>query len=188
MFRFPSLQTGKCIASTTILYILLNRTLVSIPFKRESVYSKQSGAGGVGGGTDVFRFPSNGKVYSKFKVSDTHNPLLLIPSFDSLQTGKCIASSFVGSLAKSIARFNSLQTGKCIASFPGWLAIVEHKSFDSLQTGKCIARSVTRTTAMRTTSFDSLQTGKCIASVRVRRITLFCSTVWVSIPFKRESV
>ena len=47
-----------------------------------------------------------------FKVSNTKD------SFNSLQTGKCIARLKIVMVAWQVQSFNSLQTGKCIASIP----------------------------------------------------------------------
>ena len=65
--------------------------------------------------TDRFQFPSNGKVYSKVGIqSVVYDDELL--SFNSLQTGKCIARNHSIMLKSVRIGFNSLQTGKCIAS------------------------------------------------------------------------
>ena len=138
----------------------------------------------------AFQFPSNGKVYSK-EVNLEGNTGL--SGFNSLQTGKCIASraSETSSFTITIFRFNSLQTGKCIARTLAALTAIFALSFNSLQTGKCIARiqnldfevnldllfqfpsngkvyskNAFAATLLRASNqcFNSLQTGKCIAS------------------------
>ena len=64
---------------------------VSIPFKRESVLQVRERTVLTKIDRKVFQFPSNGKVYCK------NTPKVLLHgtkeySFNSLQTGKCIAS------------------------------------------------------------------------------------------------
>ena len=59
-------------------------------------------------------------------------------------------------------------------------------SFNSLQTGKCIARRRLQVVDGPQMGFNSLQTGKCIARRSGERDV--ARYVWVSIPFKRESV
>ena len=60
--------------------------------------------------------------------------------------------------------FNSLQTGKHIASFSNPLQYLTLNRFNSLQTGKHIARLGGRTPISDFLGFNSLQTGKHIAS------------------------
>ena len=62
---FNSLQTGKCI-QRKLRYpfrVLSIRKLVSIPFKRESVFRGKKFTAEMD--RKMFQFPSNGKVYSE---------------------------------------------------------------------------------------------------------------------------
>ena len=110
-----------------------------------------------------FQFPSNGKVYCKFRMDERTR------------------------LARK--RFNSLQTGKCIARTLDDVKEEWHKDicFNSLQTGKCIASRADKAMLRDELSFNSLQTGKCIASM-LAEAPACQSDFRVSIPFKRESV
>ena len=85
---------------------------VSIPFKRESVL--QAFRRLTNHITVRFQFPSNGKVYCK-QGNTSFSAFLSSFCFNSLQTGKCIASSHKGCHESADGCFNSLQTGKCIA-------------------------------------------------------------------------
>ena len=113
------------------------RGAVSIPFKRESVL----------------------QVYQ----TDTFVMLSVFGGFNSLQTGKCIASS------KNLNR-TSAETG----------------CFNSLQTGKCIARVLLLGFRIRISLFQFPSNGKVYCKLSL------IEDVWrtepVSIPFKRESV
>ena len=87
---FNSLQTGKCLARTiTGLAQLSFRVQVSIPSKRESAW--------------------------QVRDSGLSSSLSLQNSFNSLQTGKCLASHFFSENHAGEKSFNSLQTGKCFA-------------------------------------------------------------------------
>ena len=84
-YCFNSLQTGKCIQRLQ-LTVLSKPTLVSIPFKRESVskaipsFPRKSRWG-------KFQFPSNGKVYPKLRKL-LISGLLRITSFQFPSNGK----------------------------------------------------------------------------------------------------
>ena len=62
---FNSLQTGKCIQSLGLLISGVACIIVSIPFKRESVFRGETALLYNGNEQDMFQFPSNGKVYSE---------------------------------------------------------------------------------------------------------------------------
>ena len=149
LVSFNSLQTGKCIQTqrcsirqwkfqfpsngkvysegqNTIGSITPQR--VSIPFKRESVFR----------GRNRHSFRGRGKVSIPFKRESVFRVRrefrVLVTSFNSLQTGKCIQTDWrcplqfpsngkVYSEKSTVSRppstsssFNSLQTGKCIQS------------------------------------------------------------------------
>ena len=88
--RFNSLQTGKWIQSLLATVIVTSAS-------------------------DLFPFPSNGKVDSELKPTSKS---LMQPSFNSLQTGKWIQSvAYMQSILTIHAGFNSLQTGKWIQSY-----------------------------------------------------------------------
>ena len=137
--------------------------LVSIPFKRESVF-KAIGVAAI----------------------DTRRA-----SFNSLQTGKRIQSEEYRGLKllmESIS-FNSLQTGKRIQSMqarrPTLLSV--NGCFNSLQTGKRIQSEVSPgVDSAEVKSFNSLQTGKRIQRLFALEDAEDADSV--SIPFKRESV
>ena len=87
---FNSLQTGKYVAS-------------GLPATRPAQSKLKR-----------FQFPSNGKVCSKEKNIDRVNKVL--KSFNSLQTGKYVASWWaIAGIILLILGFNSLQTGKGVA-------------------------------------------------------------------------
>ncbi len=136
-FQFPSNGKVYSEADTGLEITPAQRARVSIPFKRESVFRdmiRQSLANRC-----LFQFPSNGKVYSE--PVEVEVDFLLNTSFNSLQTGKCIQSSFI-----------SITTSKLTVSIPfkresvfrdmdkKSVRFFDHKSFNSLQTGKCIQR------------------------------------------------
>ena len=112
-FQFPS--NGKVYPKTTeTVSPVAVSSLVSIPFKRESVSKDSDIAQGLIGN---------------------------VVSFNSLQTGKCIQSWAVSIMVGIMTvSFNSLQTGKCIQSMFNSKSVIKryNLSFNSLQTGKCI--------------------------------------------------
>ena len=67
-------------------------------------------------------------------------------------------------LAMGAVSFNSLQTGKRIASVIHLTLHINLRSFNSLQTGKRIARKTRTSNGLLGVCFNSLQTGKRIAS------------------------
>ena len=73
--------------------------IVSIPFKRESVFK-------AGQEDQKFQFPSNGKVYSKKNVVEDKPPNA-VESFNSLQTGKCIQRMKSGCVVRTAFQFPS---------------------------------------------------------------------------------
>ncbi len=92
--RFNSLQTGKHIQSVIIIMGEVINRIVSIPFKRESIYKdRRTGFEGFRGCVSIpfkresiykaiqrwlvemetpveFQFPSNGKAYTKGRIED----------------------------------------------------------------------------------------------------------------------
>ena len=159
-----------------------------------------------------FNSLQTGKCISReFFIEDGPSPEL---RFNSLQTGKCISSSgtdtsfvdadlvsipfkresvsqeFPQQQSRSFSQFcfNSLQTGKCISSG------VSHKygggqqwyCFNSLQTGKCISSRSKYHAEVGIGMFQFPSNGKVYLKRMMRLTHLTC--VWVSIPFKRESV
>ena len=141
MKGFNSLQTGKCIASAGPTTPPL---APSTPFQFPSngkVYSKLLRTSNWANKSGWFQFPSNGKVYSK--ATDALHPVKWgRAEFQFPSNGKVYSKLFLTSVSLNglSFRFNSLQTGKCIAS--NWKfsrLLLRWKSFNSLQTGKCIA-------------------------------------------------
>ena len=118
--RFNSLQTGKHIQRLRIrVYQPVSPFLVSIPFKRESIYKVVPAGKWYWDGEPVFQFPSNGKAYTK-----------------PLRSGTAARNSWTS--------FNSLQTGKHIQRVRGKdYEIEDRKRFNSLQTGTRIASQTT---------------------------------------------
>ena len=142
LFQFPS--NGKVYSKPCGIFVFRKRKKVSIPFKRESVLQDLQGDMGY----------------------------CLQDGFNSLQTGKCIASFFRDSSLASLSSFNSLQTGKCIARSRVYPFPAENKVtlFQFPSNGKVYSkrRIHQRRIHRHTSSFNSLQTGKCIARSRTR--------------------
>ena len=91
---FNSLQTGKRIQSSTcILYIIYMYILVSIPFKRESVFKE-------------WWYYCYGRLFRRVSIPFKRESVFKV--------GRTICSSPASHLS-----FNSLQTGKCIQSLLG---------------------------------------------------------------------
>ena len=207
--------------------MLNEKIYVSIPFKRESVLQVASDPLLRRKPSLQFQFPSNGKVYCKERHRTSRRQLgyqvsipfkresvlqgfylpkgMETPRFNSLQTGKCIAS-LNHSRPRQICKtcFNSLQTGKCIArqhteTRGGRYAI----KFQFPSNGKVYCKKVdNRLSAIKMPlSFNSLQTGKCIArdpilspvgpwlqnpkNIRELRGTIFLSKFCLKIPQTR---
>ena len=134
---FNSLQTGKHIWTRNHMTHAIQVERVSIPFKRESISEPKKLAEIVNTLSAKFQFPSNGKAYL--------NPSLIppsprSPSFNSLQTGKHIWTSYIMALYD-----NRIQVS------------IPFKR-ESISERNCRAFD-TRTTAQ---GFNSLQTGKHI--------------------------
>ena len=114
-WRFNSLQTGKYVARDLPNKSggLHHRTFQfpsngKVCSKPRTVPPRKSAR------RKKFQFPSNGKVCSKPGQPVMHK---VIPRFNSLQTGKYVASDLDRSDKKMLAKsFNSLQTGKYVAS------------------------------------------------------------------------
>ena len=166
--------------------------LVSIPFKRESVFrglisdskdktgscfnSLQTGKCIQSHRAirkrkvcrNTFQFPSNGKVYSEAYAYAASLTAKDPACFNSLQTGKCIQSQLKRNIMfNNMNRFNSLQTGKCIQRpiRNELLATVEpiEPVFQFPSNGKVYSESTsTMYFNFNWRSFNSLQTGKCI--------------------------
>ena len=84
---FNSLQTGKCIQRAEQLRLKRTRVLVSIPFKRESVFRENTAQRN----RERSRVSIPFKRESVFRVCGYLFPWkVLRQSFNSLQTGKCI--------------------------------------------------------------------------------------------------
>ena len=158
---FNSLQTGNCIQTRTDCRDQAGRSIVSIPFKRETAFKRVYPE-------EVTLFPISFNSLQTGNCIQTENDFpqhLILLGFNSLQTGNCIQTEFISNLALSICCFNSLQTGNCIQTED---IADEHvrnfKSFNSLQTGNCIQTLpiLLRIRTRNTTSFNSLQTGNCI--------------------------
>ena len=97
---FNSLQTGKRIASRERIELLWNDESVSIPFKRESGSQvAKSLYICVCSGVRSFQFPSNGKADRKQLAIGI---LLDATRFNSLQTGKRIASTYASSHVSAV--------------------------------------------------------------------------------------
>ena len=185
--------------------------MVSIPFKRESVFRVETAITTEDGiisfnslqtgkciqrkylsylfyTSNWFQFPSNGKVYSESEF--TMSLSFSATWFQFPSNGKVyseISSNGTGT-ANKVFQFPS--NGKVYSE----LLIIEspeaplQNGFNSLQTGKCIQRNRTNEeTEADLESFNSLQTGKCIQS---QEGSVFSEqgSDQVSIPFKRESV
>ena len=191
---FHSLQTGKPIASISIVNAQWNYLRVSIPFKRESLSQERYGWR-IWKRQIMFPFPSNGKAYRKQADEILKN--IKYKSFHSLQTGKPIASDTYPnrwrtrskvsipfkreSLSQGYHRrqntcprtrsFHSLQTGKPIASL---MKLTFERNWTHLfpfpSNGKAYRKSRCGSARdSRADCFHSLQTGKPIASYRGRR-------------------
>ena len=89
-------------------------TCVSIPFKRESV-SQAIKLKALEVQSELFQFPSNGKVY--LKSCRLVNSLLTnaVKLFQFPSNGKVYLKNGVYRGIRNLRRFNSLQTGKCIS-------------------------------------------------------------------------
>ena len=112
----------------------MSDTLVSIPFKRESVFRVKHAMRQVKFKT-AFQFPSNGKVYSE-RYQDPRTSRLT-GSFNSLQTGKCIQRAWMlHQRDRKLMSFNSLQTGKWIQSGNWPFAPVSRNLFQFPSNGK----------------------------------------------------
>ena len=115
MFQFPS--NGKVYCKRIFQKRQnVNDGRVSIPFKRESVLQAEYNHRMLRRFDSMFQFPSNGKVYCKFH--DLFSVALLryhvsIP-FKRESVLQVLTQS--QSTQNRITSFNSLQTGKCIAS------------------------------------------------------------------------
>ena len=139
MLSFNSLQTGKCIQRQE--HHAFRRMLQKFQFPSNGkVYPKNRSCHTSVVILYLFQFPSNGKVYPKVsetglvdeqenrcfvsipfkresvsKVTERKPSKAYPPSFNSLQTGKCIQRPKYNALGTTRQRgFNSLQTGKCI--------------------------------------------------------------------------
>ena len=164
--------------------------------------------------SNEFQFPSNGKAYPKVTTIDIGGTTYC---FNSLQTGKHIQSGRVCLLSTLVnSRFNSLQTGKPISKVAGNhinRPIVSKRVFNSLQTGKAYpkGKNTLRILDRREGVSNSLQTGKHIQSdydivvpglvgmfqfpsngESISKVgmcrAMYGLGLWVSIPFKRESI
>ena len=162
MLCFNSLQTGKCIASK-----LLGKPCVAMDYGFNSLQT--------------------GKCIASEKVQPHYRPSRYL-CFNSLQTGKCIASKRTMLYNNIGTAFQFPSNGKVYSKLVMDVVEQHYKSFNSLQTGKCIARVRWHGKCVeRRKSFNSLQTGKCIARNR-DGIVQIPKDIFVSIPFKRESV
>ena len=158
--------------------------MVSIPFKRESVFKGERCTRLAG----LERVSIPFKRESVFKARTVTFLGSRFASFNSLQTGKCIQSKLVVWLPPEYGDSFQFPSNGKVYSKPTYN---QHKkggtySFNSLQTGKCIQSSKKLSYRQRILSFNSLQTGKCIQSSQQCSLIRFCR--FVSIPFKRESV
>ena len=138
---FNSLQTGKRIASYCYCRtpVLLRRHL--------------------------FQFPSNGKAYRKSPVMATVITAA-VSSFNSLQTGKRIASQHLRMTTRQFwIKFQFPSNGKAYRKVDR-ASLIEERGlcFNSLQTGKRIASKRHHLVLTLDFCFNSLQTGKRIAS------------------------
>ena len=138
MFQFPS--NGKAYTKLIRKPTRNYRLIVSIPFKRESIY----------------------KV-----IVEELNRSTATWSFNSLQTGKHIQSQNENDgLIDIWLSFNSLQTGKHIQSLYQHAHVVrEHQEFQFPSNGKAYTKPSKISKRVCTIySFNSLQTGKHIQS------------------------
>ena len=157
---FNSLQTGKCIQSSKRSIDLMIHNLVSIPFKRESVFKVRR------------------SIIASRKI---------FTSFNSLQTGKCIQRHFVKEADGVYLVFQFPSNGKVYSKTLLEKRPQGTRSLVSIPFKReSVFKDNRRSRDNRTTSFNSLQTGKCIQSSK-RSIDLMIHNL-VSIPFKRESV
>ena len=161
--------------------------IVSIPFKRESVFRAVCAV--VVTLAVLFQFPSNGKVYSEARFCPIWTSITSTFQFPS--NGKVYSEYIdVHQYSKCAeSRFNSLQTGKCIQRdvviSVGFGTLIVEFPFPS--NGKVYSEELEISNVVKIESFNSLQTGKCIQrSNQVSMDRLECYIV--SIPFKRESV
>ena len=188
VFRFQFPSNGKVYSKTNWGFEYKKSFIVSIPFKRESVFKDN---------TDLitddvlceFQFPSNGKVYSK-----TLQKALVIQfksmCFNSLQTGKCIQSNFKKGISKTFGRYVSIPF-KRESVFKGQCRWRRGNSimasFNSLQTGKCIQRKPVSTRELEDLEFQFPSNGKVYSKDNNSQHNRIVNAK-VSIPFKRESV
>ena len=134
----------------------------------------------------MFQFPSNGKVCSKSEQQLKFDKRTA--SFNSLQTGKCVASFPATTDVCLSVLFQFPSNGKVCskarqADYFGTVVMFQFPS-----NGKVCSKNPSHACRHAGTvrSFNSLQTGKCVASVcEPIHPSRLCR---VSIPFKRESV
>ena len=155
---FNSLQTGKCIQRLTTSVKLPLKRLVSIPFKRESVFRASIEAlGGIG-----------------------------LSGFNSLQTGKCIQrieSEIDYDLGNEVSI--PFKRESVFRDWGIWACAPFTEEFQFPSNGKVYSELKIPTARGKRLSFNSLQTGKCIQRHRIFGAVVVSI---VSIPFKRESV
>ena len=206
---FNSLQTGKRIWTKKACLVEIVKTMVSIPFKRESV--SEPGKSGFLAQTIEFQFPSNGKAYLNAYSSCPHSWALITFQFPSngkaylnwlrSRGGKsCPLVSIpfkresVSELRKEACKslggfvsFNSLQTGKRIwtdyrARFGGRL-----NRFQFPSNGKAYLNISSLKTGGLILEFQFPSNGKAyLNDCNIQQPPL--APLQVSIPFKRESV
>ena len=90
-----------------------------------------------------FQFPSNGKVYSKHFQKIEKSEKILVVEFQFPSNGK-VYSKYSRHLIFSMDTysFNSLQTGKCIASFCWNIALAVAQGFQFPSNGKVYSKRV----------------------------------------------
>ena len=135
-------------------------SVVSIPFKRESVF--KAGIANTAYAMVKFQFPSNGKVYSK--PTSSRKRLSSTRPFQFPSNGKVYSKKTAYTMHSDLEeRFQFPSNGKVYS--------------------KVAAKKTVPATAAA--GFNSLQTGKCIQSLLQAMAAI---PKKVSIPFKRESV
>ena len=161
-YCFNSVQTGRCIQSLT--------------------HNHQNNAGAF-----EFQFRSNGKVYPKTQTT-ADMIMILLMSFNSLQTGRCIQSCGRTATTRRLG-FVSIpfkREGVSKERYPQRWKCPSHPRFNSLQTGRCIQSLSTNTVSrLRIVSIPFKREG--VSKGRPENSTSRTTHI-VSIPFKREGV
>ena len=133
---FNSLQTGKCIQSSSRRRLCPRKTCFN-SLQTGKCIQRKRGTSSNGHPTRTFQFPSNGKVYPKFIGNQFY---LVTIKFQFPSNGKVYPKfSRYGDDENENNEFQFPSNGKV---YPKWGTTpsggCQAKGFNSLQTGKCI--------------------------------------------------